>query len=459
MEKMSIQKIQKDLNYIWKEWNVKEFIGEGSFGKVYRIERRDTFGQTYQAALKVITISGKQAKDPSVIDEIVKEFSLMARVKGNSNIVSYEDHAILPQKNGKGWRIYIRMELLMPFKEYQKKEDFSVKKVIRLGIDLCRALEVCEQYEIIHRDIKPENIFVSELGNFKLGDFGIARQMRVFQSNDVKKGTYTYMAPEIIQGKEYDRTVDLYSLGLVLYRCLDQGRLPFYPSYPEKISPQEKKEAQQRRLLGEEISVPLKGGEKLGHVIRKACAYDVSKRYQDPARMRQDLEAILEECVDESLKDNFQCEKKQFFTEEKKESEETISLFQEEPQNLEDEDTYKLNLGQGAEKRAKVSSSLKGIWLALMVCILCGSTAVYVWSCQRKVPSFYRMTIAEAKEKAKRHDLKIKIRKRKFSSQAEYGEILTQDKKAGSKVRKGSVIEVVVSKGYLYDSELWYDVN
>lgn len=452
------ESLQQDLNYIWKEWNVKEFIGEGSFGKVYRIERRDVFGQTYQAALKVMTISGKQAKDSSVIDEIVKEFSLMAKVKGNSNIVSYEDHAILPQKNGNGWKIYIRMELLTPFKEYQKKEDFSVKKVIRLGIDLCRALEVCGQYEIIHRDIKLENIFVSDLGNFKLGDFGIARQMSFFQSNDVKKGTYVYMAPEIIQGKKYDKTVDLYSLGLVLYRCLNQGRLPFYPSYPKKISPQEKKEAQQRRLLGEEISLPLKGGEKLGYVIRKACAYDIKKRYSDPARMRQDLEAILEECVDERPKDVVQSEKK-FFTEEKKEPEETISLFQEEPQNLEDEDTYQLDLGQGERKRDKVSSSLKRRLILLMVCILCGSTAVYVWSCQRKVPSFYRMTISEANEKAKRHDLKIKIQKRKFSLQAEYGEVLTQDKKAGSRVRKGSVIEVVVSKGYLYDSELWYDVN
>ena len=69
------------------------------------------------------------------------------------------------------------MELLKPLKEVLKTETFSEERIVQLGMDICRALEVCERRDVIHRDIKPDNIMMSEFGNFKLGDFGIARTM------------------------------------------------------------------------------------------------------------------------------------------------------------------------------------------------------------------------------------------------------------------------------------------
>ena len=87
-----------------------------------------------------------------------------------------------------------------------------------MGVDICKALELYQKYNIIHRDIKPENIFVSDNGDFKLGDFGIARTIEKTMSDLSKKGTYNYMAPEVYQGGEYGFSVDLYSLGIVLYR-------------------------------------------------------------------------------------------------------------------------------------------------------------------------------------------------------------------------------------------------
>lgn len=76
--------------------------------------------------------------------------------------------------------------------------------MIRLGIDICKALELCQKYNVIHRDIKPENIFVSGSGDFKLGDFGIARTIERASSGLSKKGTYNYMAPEVYRGKSMD---------------------------------------------------------------------------------------------------------------------------------------------------------------------------------------------------------------------------------------------------------------
>lgn len=90
-----------------------------------------------------------------IAGKLLNEFNLMAKLKGNSNIVSYEDHNIEPHEDGIGYDILIRMELLTPLSEYFEN-GIDEKDVIRLGIDICKALEICQQYEIVHRDIKPE---------------------------------------------------------------------------------------------------------------------------------------------------------------------------------------------------------------------------------------------------------------------------------------------------------------
>ncbi len=112
----------------------------------------------------------------SFVEEVVDEFALMASLKGNSNIVSYEDHTVIEHKDNVGWDILIRMELLTPLLDHTNTEHpMRRSDVIKLGVDMCKALEYCQKQSIIHRDIKPENIFVSSNGDYKLGDFGIAR--------------------------------------------------------------------------------------------------------------------------------------------------------------------------------------------------------------------------------------------------------------------------------------------
>lgn len=73
---------------------------------------------------------------------------------------------------------------------------------MQLGIDICRALEICGRRDVIHRDIKPDNIMTSEFGNFKLGDFGIARTMEKTMSASMA-GTDWYMAPEVAKKMKY----------------------------------------------------------------------------------------------------------------------------------------------------------------------------------------------------------------------------------------------------------------
>ena len=115
--------------------------------------------------------------------------------------MSVEDYKVVEKKDEIGWDIYIRMELLTPFNSYVCDKTLSEQEVIKLGIDLCTALELCARRNIIHRDIKPENIFVNPFGDFKLGDFGIARKLENVTGGLSQKGTYNYMAPEIEKGQ------------------------------------------------------------------------------------------------------------------------------------------------------------------------------------------------------------------------------------------------------------------
>jgi len=294
---------------VFDNWEIKGKIGEGSFGQVFEIQRED-FGQVYRAALKVITVPQNEAElrgaleegmTPaqaeqyfySVVEDIVREFAIMARLKGTANVVSYEDHKVIRHADGIGWDILIRMELLNPLLSYAYQHPFSRRDIIKLGIDMCRALELCQKYNIIHRDIKPENIFVSDNGDFKLGDFGIARTVEKTVSGLSKKGTYNYMAPEVYRGESYGFDVDIYSLGIVLYRMLNRNRTPFLPPAPEPITFHKREEALTRRVSGEAIPKPVHAEGRLAEIVLKACAFEPKDRYSSPAQMRQELEAIL----------------------------------------------------------------------------------------------------------------------------------------------------------------------
>ncbi|MEE1002726.1 MAG: protein kinase [Acutalibacteraceae bacterium] len=306
-----------EVEKIWKGWKVEKEIGEGSFGKVFKIVREE-FGQRYESALKVIkipqnaseveTVKNEGMSDESItayfesmVYEIVDEFTLMSKLKGISNIVSYEDHAVVPLENSFGWEIFIRMELLTPLFTYIKQNSFSVKDVIQLGIDICKALEVCQKYNIIHRDIKPENIFVSNLGIYKLGDFGIARQLEKSTSGMSKKGTYSYMAPEVYQGHPYDATVDIYSLGIVLYRFLNNNRTPFLPPYPNPIKFSDKEQSNILRMSGEKMPKPCNAEGRLTEIVLKACAYNPADRYSSATEMRKELEEVLSSGSESSI--------------------------------------------------------------------------------------------------------------------------------------------------------------
>jgi serine/threonine protein kinase len=296
---------------LWGSWYVESMIGEGSFGKVYKVKKNE-FGKAYYSAVKIISIPQNEAAVRQALSDglddvsarsyfhafvvdIIQEVDLMSAFRGNSNIVSLEDHKVIEYENEIGWDILIRMELLDSLSERVTQGLLPAGEVIKLGVHICRALELCAVKHIIHRDIKPDNIFVSQYGEYKLGDFGIARQIERTMSGMSKKGTETYMAPEVFKGEEYGASVDTYSLGIVMYRYLNHNRPPFWPDFPNAVTPHDRETALRRRMKGEAVPALAGVDPALNDIVLKSCAYDRKSRFASPSEMRLALEGFLGE--------------------------------------------------------------------------------------------------------------------------------------------------------------------
>ncbi len=292
----------------WPEWKIVEKIGEGSFGQVYKAQRTER-GKSFYSAIKIINIPGSQSELNSVrsetgndqaareyfqnlVEECIQEIGTMEYFRGNSYIVSVEDFKVMEYLDAIGWEISIRMEYLTSFLDYCAEKQLQEKEVIQMGLDLSKALGYCRKLHIIHRDVKPENIFVSRFGDFKLGDFGIARELERTMSGFSKKGTYSYMAPEMYKGEKYDSRVDIYSLGIVLYKLMNHNRLPFMNLEKQFITYRDKENALNKRMSGEQMAPPAEAGKLFGQIILKACAFDPNERYQTPEEFYRALDDL-----------------------------------------------------------------------------------------------------------------------------------------------------------------------
>lgn len=291
---------------VFNDWIITREIGQGATGKVFEIEKSG-YGITVKSALKVIRIPKSPSDIQAVrnegmtmesvedyfrefVDEILREVRIMVSLKEHPNIVSYEDHCVVPHESEVGWDVLIKMELLTPLSEWQGTHQMDEQTVIRLGKEISSALAYAAEHDLIHRDVKPENIFVNEAGKFKLGDFGIARTIEKTTGGLSKKGTESYMAPEVYHGNPYSRQVDIYSLGIVLYRFLNENRLPFYPPAPQVIKYSDRETAIIKRMSGMELPEPKNGSTEIKRIVQKACQYLPEKRYATMNELFNDLQ-------------------------------------------------------------------------------------------------------------------------------------------------------------------------
>jgi len=292
---------------LWDGWVLTEKIGEGNFGEVYRAIK-EVDGVNLTCAVKYVSLPKNQEQLNqlvkngivknvqeannyylNIINDLKKEINIMQRFKSNPNIINFYDYIQESKYDGTGVDFYIRMEFAEDIDSYFSSRKPTVNDVVQLGIDICRALEVCQSLNIIHKDIKPANIFIGSDGKYKLSDFGIASTIEADGGNFI--GTYNYMSPEVYNKDKVTYSTDIYSLGIVMYKLLNNNKLPFYT----KLSSD--KDILNARMSGINV-FPIKGVKKeLMDIIIKACSYNVNDRYRSAKQLREALEKISDVVV------------------------------------------------------------------------------------------------------------------------------------------------------------------
>ena len=178
-----------------------------------------------ECAIKIINKSGKKL---SSIQKMKQEITILKQLK-HKNIVQFFGYT---ETNSK---IYIIMEFikygtlkswLINHKESIKEEEASL-----IISQILSAVQYLHSHEICHRDIKPENIMLSEkdgLTSLKLIDFGLSASNFTEYQESEYCGTFLYMAPEQIDRKTYSKAIDIWSIGIIMFMLLNNGRHPFY---------------------------------------------------------------------------------------------------------------------------------------------------------------------------------------------------------------------------------------
>ncbi|KAJ5790774.1 uncharacterized protein N7518_007785 [Penicillium psychrosexuale] len=221
-----------------EDFDLLKVVGKGSFGKVMQVMKKDT-GRIY--ALK--TIRKAHIISRSEVTHTLAERSVLAQIN-NPFIVPLKFSFQSPEK------LYFVLAFVNGgelFHHLQREQRFDINRARFYTAELLCALECLHGFKVIYRDLKPENILLDYTGHIALCDFGLCKlDMKDEDRTNTFCGTPEYLAPELLLGNGYTKTVDWWTLGVLLYEMLT-GLPPFYDENTNEMY---------RKILQEPLTFP-----------------------------------------------------------------------------------------------------------------------------------------------------------------------------------------------------------
>lgn len=410
-------------------YELVEKIGDGGMAVVYR-----AMDKLLNRHVAVKILKPQFTEDEKFIESFRKESHAAASLT-HPNIVGVYDVGREGNIN------YIVMELVRgkALSDIIREEGpLHYKRVIDISRQIASGLAAAHKQGIIHRDVKPHNILINEDGIAKIADFGIAKAMSVStiveNTGENIIGSVHYFSPEQARGVYVDERSDIYSLGIVMYEMLT-GDVPFDGDNPVNIA---------LMHINDPITPPSQIVDgippALEKVVMKATDKVQLNRYQSAEEMIEALDEM--DLIGRVVGAGSLARHEEYLAEDRKERDAA------ELERLAAAEAAAHKTGKSGARKKKRALIIIGAVVAALLIFLGVALASGLFSKKEvEVPKLTGKTYQEAQDELKELGLDIKEGELVYSDEYEIGQIVSQDPKAGSSVKKGAVITVNLSKG------------
>ena len=269
-------------------------IGSGGVAEVFR--GKLTRDKGFEKLIVIKKLLAEHNSDREMVDIFIREARLAALLQHENIAATYDFGAIEGE-------YFLAMEYLfgknlhsVMVRAREHRELFGLSEALVIGSKICEGMEYAHNLNdlqhkplnIVHRDLTPHNIFITYDGKVKILDFGVAKA-ELFDNKTregVVKGKISYMSPERLSGEDVDARSDIFSIGILLYEMVS-GRRMYQGDTAELIRKSLTAEYDNLRTVLPDLD------PAIYHILDKALAVEIDRRYQSCAQMQSDIDDLL----------------------------------------------------------------------------------------------------------------------------------------------------------------------